>query len=338
LAKSYIAQAKISRREALVLRCVGVEMVVPLVLAASITASDRKSIRYSSSTASVRFGAMKTPIALPDDVAEVVRRALAEDVGDGDRTAALIPATQANRGYVLTREDAVLCGTAWFDEVFRQLDARVRVAWEAKDGDAVKPKQILCRLDGPARAILTGERTALNFLQTLSATASAARRYVDAVRGTQATILDTRKTLPGLRRAQKYAVRCGGAHNHRVGLYDGILIKENHIAASGSITAAVRAARNDAPPGVFVEVEVETLAQLREALDAGAERVLLDNFTLDDIRTAVAATRGRAKLEVSGGVTLDNIRPLAETGVDYISVGALTKHVRAVDLSLRFDD
>jgi nicotinate-nucleotide pyrophosphorylase (carboxylating) len=288
--------------------------------------------------ASVKFGAMKTPITLPDDVAETVRRALAEDVGSGDRTAALIPATQVNRGYVLTREDAVLCGSAWFDEVFRQLDKRVRVAWEVNDGDVVKPQQILCRLDGPARAILTGERTALNFLQTLSATASAARRYVDAVHDTTATILDTRKTLPGLRHAQKYAVRCGGARNHRVGLYDGILIKENHIAASGSITAAVRAAKSGAPSGVFVEVEVETLAQLREALDAGAERVLLDNFSLDNIRAAVTATQGRAKLEVSGGVTLDNIRPLAETGVDYISIGALTKHIRAVDLSLRFGD
>ena len=290
---------------------------------------------------SVRFGyirGMTNASMLPDDLAETVRRALAEDIGSGDRTAALIPAAKTGRAHVLTREDAVLCGTAWFDEVFRQLDGRVRIVWEARDGETVRTNQVLCRLDGSARAILTGERTALNFLQTLSATASAARRYVDAVRGTSAAILDTRKTLPGLRRAQKYAVRCGGAHNHRIGLYDGILIKENHIAAAGSIAAAVRAAKADAPAGVFVEVEVETLAQLREALEAGAERVLLDNFSLEDIRAAVATARGRAKLEVSGGVTLDNIRPLAETGVDYISIGALTKHVRALDLSLRFDE
>lgn len=294
--------------------------------------------RYARLAASVKFIRMKSTFALPDDIAETVRRALAEDVGSGDRTAALIPASQISRGHVLTREAAVLCGTAWFDEVFRQLDSRVNVAWQAHDGDLVNADQILCRLDGPARALLTGERTALNFLQTLSATASATRHYVDAVRGTQSIILDTRKTLPGLRQAQKYAVRCAGARNHRVGLYDGILIKENHIAAAGSIAAAVRAAMAAAPPEVFVEVEVETLAQLQDALDAGAERVLLDNFSLDDIRAAVTTTRGRAKLEVSGGITLDNIRALAETGVDFISVGALTKHTRAIDLSLRFDE
>jgi len=281
---------------------------------------------------------MTTTPTLPDDIAETVRRALAEDIGSGDRTAALIPAAKTSRAHVLTREDAVLCGIAWFDEVFRQLDARVRIAWEVRDGEHVRANQTLCRLEGPARAILTGERTALNFLQTLSGVANAARRHVEAVQGTNAVILDTRKTLPGLRCAQKYAVRCGGAHNHRIGLYDGILIKENHIAAAGSIAAAVRAARIDAPAGIFVEVEVETLAQLGEALDAGAERVLLDNFSLDGIRAAVKAARGRAKLEVSGGITLETLRPLAETGVDYISIGALTKHVRAVDLSMRFDD
>jgi nicotinate-nucleotide pyrophosphorylase (carboxylating) len=269
------------------------------------------------------------------EIPETVRRALAEDVGSGDRTAALIPPDRQHHAQVITREDAVLCGTEWFDEVFRQVDAQVRVTWSAHDGDAVRVNQVLCHLEGPARGILTAERTALNFLQTLSATATAARRHVEAVRGTRATILDTRKTLPGLRLAQKYAVRCGGAQNHRIGLYDGILIKENHIAAAGSIAAAVRAARASAPPGVFVEVEVETATQLQEALAAGVERILLDNFTLDGIRAAVAATAGRAKLEVSGGVTLETVRTLAETGVDFISIGGLTKHLRAVDLSLR---
>lgn len=274
---------------------------------------------------------------LPPDIAETVRRALAEDIGTGDLTAALIPADQPGRAHVITREDAVLCGTAWFDEVFRQVDARIRVAWEARDGARVAANQTLCRIDGPARGILTGERSALNFLQTLSGTATTARRYVDVVADTDTVILDTRKTVPGLRRAQKYAVLCGGAQNHRIGLYDGVLIKENHIAAAGSIAAAVRAARTSAPAGVFVEVEVENLIELREALSAGTERILLDNFTLADIRAAVVETRGRAKLEISGGVTLDNLRALAETGVDYISIGSLTKHVKAVDLSLRFE-
>lgn len=281
---------------------------------------------------------MTARATLPDDIADTVRTALAEDIGTGDRTAALIPAEQTSRAHVLTREAAVLCGTAWFDEVFRQVDARVRVTWEAHDGDPIRANQVLCRLSGPSRAILTGERAALNFLQTLCATATEARRYVDAASGTGTTILDTRKTLPGLRRAQKYAVRCGGAQNHRIGLYDGILIKENHIAAAGSIAAAIHAAKRDAPNGVFVEIEVETLAQLEQALAAGAERVLLDNFSLDDIRAAVVSTRGRAKLEVSGGVTLDTLHALAQTGVDYISIGSLTKHIRATDLSLRFEN
>jgi nicotinate-nucleotide pyrophosphorylase (carboxylating) len=270
-------------------------------------------------------------------IAENVRRALAEDVGTGDRTAALIPPQQAARARVMTREDAVLCGTAWFEEVFKQVDPRIRVHWNARDGEAVRAGVELCRLEGPARGLLTAERTALNFLQPLSGTATAARRYVDAVRGTRAIILDTRKTIPGLRLAQKYAVRCGGAQNHRIGLYDGILIKENHIAAAGTLTAAVRAARASAPADVFVEVEVENLDQLREAIAAGAERILLDNFELDDIRRAASEAGGKAKLEVSGGVTLANIRALAETGVDYISIGDITKNVRAVDLSMRFD-
>lgn len=277
-------------------------------------------------------------ISVPTDyIAETVHRALAEDVGNGDLTAALIPENARARARLITRQDAVLCGTGWVDAVFRQLDRRVGVRWAAHDGDAISPNQMLCQLEGPARGLLTGERTALNFLQLLSATATAARRYTDAVAGTQAVILDTRKTLPGLRLAQKYAARCGGAQNHRIGLYDGILIKENHIAAAGSIAAAVGAAKTVAPPGVFVEIEVENLDQLSEALAAGATRILLDNFSLDDIRRAVAATRGHAKLEVSGGVTVATIRALAETGVDYISTGDITKNIRAVDLSMRFE-
>jgi nicotinate-nucleotide pyrophosphorylase (carboxylating) len=275
----------------------------------------------------------------PTEIAEEVRRALAEDVGAGDLSAALIPPETVARAEVVAREPAVLCGTAWFEEVFRQVDARVRVVWQARDGEAIGRGQVLCRLEGPARAILTGERTALNFLQLLSGTATRARRYVEAVAGTSAVILDTRKTLPGLRRAQKYAVSCGGAQNHRLGLYDGILLKENHIAAAGSLAAAVRAARAAAPPGLLVEVEVENLVELEAALEAGAERVLLDNFDLAALRAAVALTRERrghgVKLEASGGISLENVRAVAETGVDYISVGDLTKNVRAIDLSLR---
>lgn len=276
-------------------------------------------------------------ITLPDDIADTVRRALSEDVGSGDLTAALVPEDETARARLITREDAVLCGTAWFDEVFRQLDQRIRIDWAARDGDTIHMDQVLCRLHGPARGVLTGERTALNFLQTLSGTATATRRYVDAAKSTAAVILDTRKTLPGLRRAQKYAVRCGGGQNHRIGLYDGVLIKENHIAAAGSVAAAVRSATAAAPPDAFVEIEVENLDQLREALAAGAERILLDNFTPADIRRAVAETRGRARLEVSGGVTLDTLRTLAATGVDYISIGDITKNLRAVDMSLRFE-
>lgn len=272
-----------------------------------------------------------------DAVTDAVRRALAEDVGSGDRTALLVPESQTATARVIVREDAALCGAAWFDEVYRQLDPRIRVDWRSRDGDDIHAECAVCELTGPARGLLTGERTALNFLQLLSGTATAARRYVDAVRGTRAVILDTRKTIPGLRLAQKYAVRCGGAQNHRIGLYDGILIKENHIAAAGSLAAAVRSAKASAPKDVFVEVEVETLAQLGEAIRAGAERILLDNFDLDGIRRAVTETAGRAKLEVSGGVTLANVRALAETGVDYISVGDITKNVRAMDLSMRFE-
>ncbi len=276
-------------------------------------------------------------LTLPADVAETVRRALAEDVGAGDLTANLIPGTTTARAQVVAREEAVLCGTAWFEEVFRQLDRRVHIEWNVRDGEAVRENQVLCALAGPARAILTGERTALNFLQTLSGTATVTRRYVEAIRGTKAVVLDTRKTLPGLRTAQKYAVCCGGGQNHRMGLYDAILIKENHIAAAGSVAAAVEAARRGAPGGTTVEVEVEDIVQLNEALAASADRILLDNFSLKRLREAVQATAGRARLEASGGITLENIRAIAETGVDCISIGALTKHVRAVDLSLRFD-
>jgi len=280
---------------------------------------------------------MSTPLVPPTDIAETVRRALAEDVGSGDLTANLIPGATLARAQLISREDAVLCGTAWFDEVFRQLDRHVRVEWNARDGEPVRENQVLCTLAGPARAILTGERTALNFLQTLSGTATATRRYVEAIRGTKAVVLDTRKTLPGLRTAQKYAVRAGGGQNHRMGLYDAILVKENHIAAAGSVAAAVNAARRGAPAGTSVEVEVEDIAQLNEALAAGADRILLDNFSLKRLREAVQTTAGRARLEASGGITLENIRVIAETGVDCISIGALTKHMRAVDLSLRFD-
>jgi nicotinate-nucleotide pyrophosphorylase (carboxylating) len=273
---------------------------------------------------------------LPKDIDAVVSRALEEDLGRGDLTAALIPANRNAQAQVITRDDAVLCGQPWFDEVFRQLDRRVRIEWSVRDGEALRANQVLCTLEGPARALLTGERTALNFLQTLSGTATVTRRYVEAVAGTRAVILDTRKTLPGLRTAQKYAVRCGGGENHRMGLYDAILIKENHIVAAGSVANAVRQSRLHAPTGVTVEVEVETLEELREALAAGADRLLLDNFSLKRLREAVAETAGRARLEASGGITLENIRAIAETGVNSISIGALTKHVRAVDLSMRF--
>ena len=274
---------------------------------------------------------------LPADLAGQVEAALREDVGSGDVTAALVPAAQQVRGSVVTRQDAVLCGRAWVEETFRRLDARVRLDWHAADGDPLTARQVIFAIAGPARAVLTGERTALNFLQLLSATATATRRFVDAVEGTGCRILDTRKTLPGLRSAQKYAVRCGGADNHRMGLYDRVLIKENHITAAGSITGAIEAARRCAP-AVPVEVEVESLNELREALDARPDIILLDEFSLADLRAAVALNRARgapAKLEASGSVSLETVRAVAETGVDYVSVGGLTKHVQAVDLSMR---
>lgn len=265
-----------------------------------------------------------------------VRHALQEDIGSGDVTSNLIPLAQQAQATIISREAAVLCGTAWCDAVFRQLDDAVRIEWQVRDGERIRSDQLLCTLHGAARALLSGERTALNFLQTLSATATQAAHYVAAVHGTRTRILDTRKTLPGLRHAQKYAVTCGGGCNHRVGLYDGVLIKENHILAAGSITAALQAARRVAAPGMLIEVEVEDMEQLREALQAGAPRILLDNFTLAALQQAVQEVAGRAELEASGGITLENIRTVAETGVDFISVGDLTKNVRAVDLSMRF--
>jgi nicotinate-nucleotide pyrophosphorylase (carboxylating) len=276
---------------------------------------------------------------LPADLADQVRTALREDVGAGDVTANLVPATQRAQGRVVTRENAVLCGQPWVDETFRQLDPAIRLTWLVHDGEPISAGQKVFEIAGRARPILTGERTALNFLQLLSATATAARRYADAVAGTGATILDTRKTLPGLRTAQKYAVQCGGAANHRIGLHDMVLIKENHIATAGSITAAIEAARRTAP-GLKVEVEVESLAEFEQALIARADIVLLDDFNHTDMRSAVALNRERGKpvkIEASGSVTLDTVRDIAMTGVDFISVGALTKHVRAVDLSMRLE-
>lgn len=271
-----------------------------------------------------------------EDIAVTVARALAEDIGSGDVTATLIPEQASARATVISREPAVLCGRPWFDAVFQQLDQQVQIAWRADDGDKIETNQILCELRGPARSLLSGERTALNFIQTLSGTATQTRVYVDAVLGTRAVILDTRKTLPGLRTAQKYAVTCGGGRNHRMGLHDAVLIKENHIAVAGSVTAALAQARAKAAANLPVEIEVENIAQLREALSADATRILLDNFDLDMLRAAVSETNGRAQLEASGGVTLDSIRAIAQTGVDFISIGSLTKHVRAVDLSMRF--
>jgi len=265
-----------------------------------------------------------------------VRNALAEDVGSGDITAALIPADQSATASVVCREAAVLCGMAWFNAVFAELDTGIRIDWQARDGDTLAGGQTVCTLNGPARGLLTGERTALNFLQTLSATASLARRYAERVADLPVKILDTRKTIPGLRAAQKYAVRIGGCHNHRAGLYDAVLIKENHIAAAGSIAQAVaQAAASN--PGKLIEVEVEDEAGVREALATAANRLLLDNFTNDALRDAVALVNGRVELEASGSFNLDNLRMAAGTGVDYISVGGLTKNIQAVDLSMRFD-
>lgn len=273
---------------------------------------------------------------LQDSIQRNVEAALAEDIGSGDLTAQLIPATQAARASIISREAAVLCGTGWFEACFRKLDALVEIKWFARDGEAVAAGQMLAEISGNARALLSAERPALNFLQTLSATATATRQYVEAVKGTNTSIMDTRKTLPGLRVAQKYAVKCGGGENQRVGLYDGILIKENHIMAAGGIHKALTQAANIAAPGISIQIEVESLNELEQALTAGATLILLDNFDLDTLRTAVKMAGSKAELEASGGITLKTVRAVAETGVHRISVGSLTKDIKAVDLSMRF--
>ena len=276
---------------------------------------------------------------LPKDLGSQVQTAIREDVGTGDVTAGFVPQHQVAHGRVITREAGVMSGRPWVEEVFRQVDPGVRLRWHANDGERINPQQNLFDVEGNARSILTGERCALNFLQLLSAVATESRRYVDAVAGTGCTILDTRKTLPGLRTAQKYAVLCGGASNHRMGLFDMVLVKENHIVAAGSLTRAVESARRHVP-GLKVEVEVETMTQLAEAIAAKPDIILLDNFNLAEMRKAVAFNKEqghRAKLEASGNVTLETVREIAQTGVDFISVGGLTKHVRAVDLSMRLE-
>ena len=271
---------------------------------------------------------MKVPLKSID-----IKSFLEEDIGSGDITAAIIPETTHAYAEVLTREDIIISGQAWFDAVFKHLDTNVTINWLVSEGEAVKKNTVLCKVSGSARALLTGERTALNLLQLLSATATVARKYADAVADTGCKILDTRKTIPGLRDAQKYAVACGGCHNHRIGLYDGVLIKENHIIAAGSITKAIQKARE--LTSVTVEVEVESMSELLEALAAKPDRIMLDNFSLADLRAAVKLSAGAVELEASGNIDLDNIHSIAQTGVDYISIGALTKHVKAVDLSMR---
>jgi nicotinate-nucleotide pyrophosphorylase (carboxylating) len=273
-------------------------------------------------------------VNLPDDLLNTVQQALREDIRTGDINALLIPESRQATAQVISRESAILAGSAWFNAVFQEIDPSVNIQWDVQEGQEVSPNQRLCTLSGAARALLTGERTALNFLQVLSGTATQARRYVQAVQHTHAKILDTRKTLPGLRSAQKYAVLCAGGVNHRMGLYDAFLLKENHIAAAGSIRAAVAAAQK-LRPELPIEVEVETLAQIPEAIAAGATRLLLDNFSLEMLREAVSLVQGQVSLEASGGVNLETVVAIAETGVDFISVGAMTKDVRALDLSMR---
>jgi nicotinate-nucleotide pyrophosphorylase (carboxylating) len=275
-------------------------------------------------------------VDLAQEIERNVSAALTEDVGAGDWTAMLTPEARSARATIVCRASAILCGQPWAEACFRKLDPGARIEWRAHDGDRLESGAAVCDITAHARALLTGERTALNFLQTLSAVATAARRYVDAVAGTRARIVDTRKTIPGLRLAQKYAVRTGGGANHRLGLYDGMLIKENHIAAAGGVTRALEAARKVAPPGVWMQIEVETRAQLEEALAAGATMILLDNMSTEEMRAAVELTAGRAELEASGGITMENVRAIAETGVDRISIGSLTKDIEAVDLSMRF--
>jgi nicotinate-nucleotide pyrophosphorylase (carboxylating) len=278
-------------------------------------------------------------VSTPQDLPQQVAAALAEDIRGGDLTAALIPPEKTGRATVITREAAIVCGIPYVEATFRQVDARVKFDWHVSEGDEVKPDEVLFQVDGPARALLTAERTALNFLQLLSGTATEVHRYAALLKGTKCRLLDTRKTIPGLRTAQKYAVLVGGGHNHRMGLFDGVLIKENHISAAGSIEFAVAAAKRRSEK-VPVEVEVEDLAQLQEAIDAGADIALLDNFDLTAMRDGVALNSKASrplKLEASGGITSDSIRAIAETGVDFVSVGSITKHVHAVDLSMRFE-
>lgn len=283
---------------------------------------------------------------LPDDIANTVKHALAEDIGPGDLTAMLVPEDTEGEATIISRDQAIFCGAAWLDEVYKQVDPNVKVEWLVADGQQVNPNQTLCKLSGNARALVTGERTALNFLQTLSGTASLAQKFAKRIKGTKAAVRDTRKTLPGLRQAQKYAVCCGGCENHRMGLFDAVLIKENHIIAAGSITEAVRQAkelRNAEGNPVPIEVEVENIDQLDEAVQAGAELVLVDNFSIPMLNKAVARNsdhkkynRGQAKVEASGGITWENARSIADTGVDYLAVGTLTKDLESVDLSMRF--
>lgn len=281
---------------------------------------------------------MEYSLQLAAEIEGNVLAALAEDIGGGDLTALLTPANRRSQGTVISREDAVLAGCNWFDACFRRLDPTAKIHWSAQDGQRIAAGQTLCQIDANTRALLTAERAALNFLQLLSATATTTRQYVDAIVGTRAAIVDTRKTIPGLRLAQKYAVTCGGGENHRLGLYDGILIKENHIIAAGGVVPALQRARAIAHDEVFIQIEVETLEQLQEALNAEARMILLDNMGLEQMREAVALTAGRAKLEASGGVNLKTVRSIAETGVDRISIGSLTKDIRAIDLSLRHSE
>lgn len=268
-------------------------------------------------------------------IKQQVNAALSEDLGSGDITAQLIPADKEAHARITTREPAIICGQAWVDEVFKQVDPQVKITWQVKDGDQVAPNQILFEVEGKARSLLTAERTALNFLQMLSGTATTVNQWAQKLAGNHTQLLDTRKTIPGHRLAQKYAVRCGGGHNHRIGLYDAFLIKENHIMAAGSITNAINQAKI-ITPGKKIEVEVENLTQLKEAMNAGADIVMLDNFDVDGIKAAVNLNQKKVKLEVSGNVTQDSISKIAETGVDFISVGSLTKHLHAIDLSMRF--
>lgn len=271
------------------------------------------------------------------DISEIqqqVALALKEDIGSGDVTANLLAVTQTSSAKVITREPGVLCGTQWFDQCFLQVDELIKINWQAQDGNQITANQTLCTIEGPTRALLTAERTALNFLQTLSATASITKRYVNALADTRVNILDTRKTIPGLRLAQKYAVSCGGGMNHRFGLYDMILIKENHVVSCGSIAAAIKQAQQN-NQHCEIEIEVESLDELEQALNAGAQRILLDNFAHHDLVKAVAINQQRAKLEVSGNITLDNLHEVAQTGIDYISSGAITKNIQALDLSMQ---